>query len=359
MKLCIISNFGPPHCGGSEEVIKNISQCLVNCYDYDVTIFAKNYNKPSFWEGIRLKPCPKGNALISELNNFDHIFVYSDSFWEIEAILNNLDRIKSKISLALVGAYFLQKNPKYLEILKNNIDKFNLITHSSITPDYKWCIDNDLPVTVIPNGVNLSEFQNNTINFREKYSIKEKYIILSVGNFFYGKGFELLPEIAKRFKNKDVIIISISNTIKYPYDLTFLNKTKRQSKGLNVRFFRDLPREDVVSAFNASDILFLPSKKEVAPLVLLEARASKTQWISMRVGNAEEVPGGHATMSPKEDDKGYKIMDKLLIDWLAISICEPLENNKIKKRRVSLGQQDIQKIDWKNIVPEYDRVFKI
>jgi len=36
--------------------------------------------------------------------------------------------------------------------------------------------------------VDLAEFEENNIDFRKKYNIKEKYVFLNVGNFFYGQG---------------------------------------------------------------------------------------------------------------------------------------------------------------------------
>jgi glycosyltransferase involved in cell wall biosynthesis len=357
MKLCIICNYGPPHCGGSEEVIKNISKCLINQYDYDITIFARNYHKSSFWNGINLLPCPKGNALISQLNNFDHTFVYSDSQWNWEDIVKNINKIDSKVSVALVGAYHMRSNLDVLNLVKKDIDKFNLITHSSATPDYEWCIDNKLVAEVVPNGVNLTEFQNDTIDFREKYNIKEKYILLFAANFFYGKGFEVLPEICRNIAREDIAFLSLSNTIKYPYDKTFLQKTKQQSIGLNIRFLRDLPREDVIAAFNASDIFVSTSKKEVAPLVILESQAAGTPWISMDVGNTGERAGGIIIKNPDIDSKGYKVVNDKIVDKFAENIKSILLSNELRKQLISEGLKDIYQLDWNDIVPEYNRIF--
>lgn len=357
MKLAIICNYGPPHCGGSEEVIKNMSRCLISQYGYDITIFARNYDNLSFWNGVNLRPCPKGNALISQLNNFDHIFVYSDSQWNWESIVKNIDKINNKVSIALVGAYYMRSNPDILKLVKKNTGKINLITHSASTIDYKWCIDNGLVAEIVPNGVNLLEFQNNRIDFREKYNIKEKYIVLSASNFFYGKGFEVLPKICKNIAKEDITFLSLSNTIKYPYDKTFLRKTRHQSTGLNIRFLRDLPREDVVAAFNASDIFISTSKKEVAPLVILESQASGTPWISMDVGNTEERAGGVVVRNPNVDSKGYKIVNSEIVDKFAKEIKNILLSENLRKQLISEGLNDIYKLDWNKIVPEYDRIF--
>jgi len=359
MKICILCNFGPYlSVGGSEAVIMAVAEEMVKKYNYEVDIYAHNYKKAFRCNGINLFPCPKGDKIINKISNkYSHIFVYSDSFWNMEDILHIIKKIVPRLSLCLVGAYFLQSHPDMFNLLKENIDRFNLITHSTFTPDYKWCIDNNLPVKVIPNGVNLEEFRNNSINFREKFNIKEKYIILNVGNYFFGKGFELLPQIARKIKSKDIIILSISNSVKYPYDKIFFERTKKQSKGLNIRFLRDLPREDVVAAFNVSDLFLFTSKKEVAPLVILESQAAKLPWISMDVGNVKERRGGIVINNNKEDHKGYKIVDDKIINSYLVNIADILELKDVREKLINDGQKNIDKIGWKNIVPLYHEVF--
>ncbi len=200
MKLGICCNFGPPSIGGSEYVIKNISDRLVKDFGYEVNIYTFSENHSFRLGNLNIIPCQKGDKFISQIAQNDHLMVYSDSFWEFDTLVENIEKIDCRASVALVGAYHMQSHPKTFELLKKKINKFNLIVHSRITPDYNWCLgtgkDSDrLPVKIIPNGVDLSEFRDNSLNFREKYNIKEKYIILNVSNFFYGKGQEALPKI--------------------------------------------------------------------------------------------------------------------------------------------------------------------
>ena len=364
MKLAILCNFGPfpqGSVGGSEAVIAAISERLLcSPYNYEIDIYAHNYKKPSIYNGINLFPCPKGNGIISRIAQNEHIMFYSDSQWNFDSLLGVIGKVSQKVSICLVGAYHLQSYPESFKLLKENIDKFNLITHSFITPDHQFCIDNNLPVNVIPNGVNLSEFRENSINFREKYKIKEKYIILSVFSYFYGKGFELLSKIARKLSENldDFIILQLSNTAQYPYDLVFLDRTKKQCKGLPVRFIRDAPREDIVAAFKVSDVFLQTSKKEVAPIVILESRAAKLPYVSMRVGSVEESRGGIIINNPNIDKKGYKIVDDKIINSYVSNIVEILESKDLRKNLINEGQKNIESIDWNNIVPLYDKVFR-
>ncbi len=366
MKLGIFCNFGPfEQVGGSEMVIEHISRGLTERYGYEINIYAFNYKKPSVCRGINLCPCKKGKDVISQINENDHIFIYSSDFWQLDTILQNIEKIDCGASLSLVGGYHLRSHPDIFDLLKKNIDKFNLITHSSITPDYKWCVDNGLDINVIPNGVDLNEFKNNTINFREKYKIKEKVIILSIFNYFYGKGFNKLPETYRELekKLKDFIIIQISSSIKYPYEKRFLERCKYECRNMNIRFLRNIPREDVISAFKNSSVYLNLSFKEVAPLVILESQAAGLPWISMDVGDVKDRKGGVIVNNTNEDDKGYKIVDDKIIDDFVFGIECIIRGNlivtgeSVKKKLVTEGREDIEKLDWKNIVPEYDKVF--
>jgi len=366
MKLCILCNFGPYYsgkniiCGGSEKVIREISERLVLKCNYEIDIYAYNYKKVFRCNNINLFPCPKGDDLISRIAHYDHIFVYSDSSWSFDTLLRNIEKVGCRISCALVGAYYMQSHPEAFKLLKKNLHRFNIITHSKMTSDYKWCINNDLSVKVIPNGVDLLEFNDkNNIDFKNKYNIKEQYIILSVFSYFYGKGFELLPKIARKLSStiKDFLIVQLSNTVDYPYDKIFLDRTKRQAHGTNIRFMRDLPREDVISAFKCSDLLLSVSKKEVAPLVILESRAAKLPYVSLNTGNVLEQPGGIPIHFERVDNKGYAVVDEGVISRYSTVIYELLMKKELKEDIIREGQENIEEIDWKNIIPLYHEVF--
>ncbi len=361
MKILILSNFGPNNriFGGSEYVIENISINLIKNYNYKISVSAFNYNKVDEYKNIKLFPCLRGKFLIDKLNSYDHVFIYSDSFWELKNVFNNINRIKPKITLALVGAYSLQTHPEYLKILKEDTDKFNLIVHSDITIDYLFCKKNNLPVDIISNGINIDSFKNNNLSFRKKYNIKERYIILNIANFFFGKNQHILGKISKELRKKrdDFIFVQISSSIKYPYEKTFLDRAKRAFNNEKCLFLRNIPREDVVSAFKNSDIFINTSGKEVSPIVILESLCAGLPVLSMTVGDVENYPV--IIINNKNiDKKGYKIVDNKIIKEYVDNIIELLNNQELREKIISDGQKNIEQLDWKNIVPKYNEVFR-
>lgn len=357
MRLGIFCNFGPPHCGGSEEVIKHISRGFA--YRYDVTIYSHSQNNPYRDDnGVMNARSERGNALIFQINENDHILVYSDSFWGWDTIVENIDKVVPDVSVALVGAYHMRSRGKRArELFRQNIDRFRIICHSE-GDDYRWAIQNRWKVHIIPNGVDLEEFRSNVIDFREKYKIKEKYIILNVSNWFYGKGQDLLASIGERL-NSDCVIVQISNSVEYPYDKTFLKRCKNKCKNINVRFLRDIPREDVVAAFKSADVFVFTSQKEVCPLVILESQAAGLPWVSMNVGDIRNRKGGAIISHYNEDSKGYKIIDEKVSVYYVLEIANVLQNIDFRKKLIMEGQKDIEQLDWKNIVPLYDKVFNL
>jgi glycosyltransferase involved in cell wall biosynthesis len=70
----------------------------------------------------------------------------------------------------------------------------------------------------------------------------------------------------------------------------------------------DLPRPELVQAFKNADLFVFASNIEYSPLVLFEAAAAGTPFLSVPVGNAEEIArwteGGVICAAPK-DERGY------------------------------------------------------
>ncbi len=126
---------------------------------------------------------------------------------------------------------------------------------------------------------------------------------------------------------------------------------------MNIRFLRNIPREDVISAFKNSSIYLNLSFKEVASLILYESRASSLPFITMDTGNSIEQKGGIVIKNPNMDKKGYKIVDNQIIDKYVDSIIKLLTDIELRNKLIKEGQKDIEKLDWKNIVPIYDEVF--
>jgi len=157
----------------------------------------------------------------------------------------------------------------------------------------------------------------------------------------------------------DTAVVYVFNSIKYKYGDRFLYNCKKLMQQYNCYFLQDLPREDVVSAFKCSDVFLFASKKEVAPLVILESQAAGLPWVSLDVGDIENRHGGFIISSKNIDIKGYKCFSSQVVSKYISSLTHIICDDSIRKRLSEEGKRDIKKYDWQKIYLYYDRVFKL
>ncbi len=100
-----------------------------------------------------------------------------------------------------------------------------------------------------------------------------------------------------------------------------------------------------------------PSRKEVAPIVILEARAAKLPFIALRVGDIGTGGSLIGSKSLAYDEKGYIIMNSNLIKHFIYGCSYLITRKNLRKAVVDEGNVDILDRDWKNIVPLYNKVF--
>ena len=135
----------------------------------------------------------------------------------------------------------------------------------------------NIPVEVIPNGIDLKTFKPLKSNFREKYHLKEKKIVLAVANVWIEqKGIRDIIDISKRLKdNYQLVIVGLTEEQikKFPENVIKIKRTN------NV--------EELVQIYSAADVFINPSYEETMGLVTAEALACGTPVI---VYNKTAVP---------------------------------------------------------------------
>jgi glycosyltransferase involved in cell wall biosynthesis len=378
MKLAIISNFVFPSVGGSEVVCKEIAESMANTYKMDVTTFGFNVEKKMRRNGVAYRRCTKGKDFIEQIQEFDCLFLYSDSLWCFRDLLENIEIVKPKIVIALLGMYEMFEHKDLFEKFKKYQDKFKVVVHSKNYQDYKKCFQEKIPVFVIPNGANVEEFdikKEIVNNFRTKYGISERdRILLNVSNYFYGKSQNSLALVGEKLarirKPKDFTIVQISKTVKYPYDKMFMEKAKREfetkgkpnsfnkNKGFKYAFLRDIPRVDVVAAFLNADVFVSTSLKEVFPLTILEASCVEVPWVSQNVGCVSDLKGGVIIDNPNTDKKGYKVFDDRIASRYADCINNLLNDGQVASELGLQGYNMVESVyNWKDICERYYNLF--
>ncbi len=164
---------------------------------------------------------------------------------------------------------------------------------------------------------------------RENLGIKEKRMIVSVGQFIYRKGYDVLLEAAKSI-SKDVGIYIVGGEPTEEY-----LKMKEEFSLDNVHFVGFKKKDELSKYYLASDLFVLPTREDIWGLVINEAMAYGLPIITTDrcIAGLELVTNG---------ENGYII---------------PVENAEILSEKINLiinsdqvlenmGRSSIEKIQW-------------
>lgn len=138
----------------------------------------------------------------------------------------------------------------------------------------------DYPVKVINNGIDLNVFKPTESDFRKKYALENKYIVLGVA-FGWGrrKGLDVFVELEKRFdkeKYKIVLVGTDDNIDKLlPDNIISIHRTQNQT--------------ELAEIYTAADVFANPTREENYPTVNMESVACGTPVVTFNTGGSPEM----------------------------------------------------------------------
>lgn len=360
MKIGIATNFYYPSIGGAEKVVQIITEYLAKFHE--VVVFTRQLPNRKYepFQQYKLKEYRPGNvaAFEQEINScgLDVLLIYSDVFDYFRHIA--LRQNPFKLILALCGANWLFAHRNLVNLFSRNANNIHaIVCHSTRERDYRLCSSDPLAkkVIVIPNGVDVTEFDENTLTRQDLApDIADKRWLLNVSNFFPGKGQEHLVDILAKLPNPDEFAyIQVSSDIPFAVGTeleirwkTRLHKTKSKYA---VHVAKNVSRSEVIGYFKQSNVFVFTSEKEVAPLVLLESMAAKLPWIATNVGNAADLDGGISITAMKNNNY-HSHFDERVHDDFINGIQKLWNTPKIGE----LGRSQIDKtLTWDKILPQY------
>jgi len=136
-------------------------------------------------------------------------------------------------------------------------------------------------ISIIKNGIDISELKSSNVNFSQKYAIEGEFILF-LGRFHKVKGIDTLLEAINLIKNDPlleehkIVIMGVD----FGYESEMLQLIEKLGITNNVIIIKNPPRIDVLSAYAESKFLVLPSRWELSPLTPLEGFAFKKTVIS-------------------------------------------------------------------------------
>ena len=119
----------------------------------------------------------------------------------------------------------------------------------------------------------------------------------------------------------------------------------------------DLPRPDLIQAYLAADLFVFASHVEYSPLVLFEAAAAGTPFITSNAGNAKEIInwlGGGFIMNDSANPEGFRIIDpQVLADEIAALMNQKSLLEKTGQQIKASWQKDYT---WDVISQRYEKI---
>lgn len=257
------------------ERVKNYNPDIIhlhNVHGYYINIdllfnFLKEYNKPIVWT---LHDCW---AFTGHCAHFDYANCYK---WETHCQKCPEKKSYPK-SVFLDNSYDNFEKKKELFIgLKN----MTLVTPSQWLANLvKRSFLKEYPVKVINNGIDLNAFKPAPSDFRKKYDLENKFIILGVASpWTRRKGFEYFIELSKMRSDKEAIVLvglSEKQIKDLPENITGITRTNST--------------KELAEIYTASDVFFNPTLEETLGLTNIEAQACGTPVITFNTGGSIET----------------------------------------------------------------------
>lgn len=168
-----------------------------------------------------------------------------------------------------------------------------------ITPS-KWLSDlvknsflKEYPIEVVHNTIDMSVFKSTLSDFRERFGLENKKIILGVASVWdERKGLNDFLKLAEMLDDHYTIVLvglSVKQMKKLPKKIIGIGRTNNS--------------EELAAIYTASDIFFNPTYEDNFPTVNLEAKACGLQIITYDSGGSPESAGEKSIVIPVGDIK--------------------------------------------------------
>ena len=137
----------------------------------------------------------------------------------------------------------------------------------------------DYPVESIGNGIDLSVFKPTDNDFKDKYNLENKKIVLGVSfGWGYRKGLDIFVELSKRLsKDYQIVLVGTdpATDAMLPDTILSINRTENQT--------------ELAKIYTAADVFVTPTREDTYPTVNMEAIACGTPVLTFRTGGSPDI----------------------------------------------------------------------
>ena len=328
-------NYYTPSKGGMETSVINLSKGLEKA-GHEVFIFAPEYpnykdkEKNIFrYKSIRFNhggyfyviPIPIFSKMEEVVKNLDLDIIHSHQPYSLG---NEALKFSKKFNIPLVFTYHIKYEDysHYIPLVPSSISKkyirkitvgYSNKCDAVISPSTaikKLLEDHGIkaPVKIIPSGINIDNFQNDTgkkTEIRQKYQIKQNEIMLITAcRLTKEKNLEFLirsfAKIIEKQKNVKFMIVG---------DGAVKKNLKKIAEELGIKdsivFTGLVDRTSIVDLYQASDIFVFASKTETQGLVAVEAMAAGNPVVAIKASGIEDIvkEGEDGSLTSESEDE--------------------------------------------------------
>ncbi|MCB8820201.1 glycosyltransferase family 4 protein [Microvirga rosea] len=200
----------------------------------------------------------------------------------------------------------------------------------------------DLPIAVVPNGVDAIKFHPSG-----KSQPRSRIRLVFVGRLQHQKGVDVLLRAMGRLARPDLELLIVGDG---PDRNLLTSLAAELSLERNVIFRGWAEKAELPDLYRSGDIFVLPSRDEGMPNVLLEAMASGLPAVATRISGSEElvVHGETGLLVPPED-----------ADALAAALAELSDNAAL---RTEFGRRARSRVEhqftWRAVAEAYLQMAK-
>ncbi len=355
-----------PFTGGSEEVVRQLSEKLV-ALGHTVTVATTPSRERSHKEinGVKIVEFDCSGDLVTGItgeskryidflqhNRFDIMMNYGAQIWCTDLTFDLLPELEMKKILIPLGFYRLH-DPRYygyFDKMPEILRSYDTVVYlSAISPDKQFAdrhhLNNGI---IIPNGTDVNEFHSAPKGaFREKYSLENKFVVLNVSNHADVKNHSFFWDCVHQAREEGICFVLIGNSLK-----TGIKKWIRECYSIckfhgikpNTLVLDNVPRTEVVQAFVDADMFLFTSSFECSPLVMFESFASKTFFVTTDCGNVRDFSDCIHIFKDKRE--------------ASLIIRECKNNPKRNNTKIMKGYEYVQNnLNWDFITLQYEKLY--
>jgi glycosyltransferase involved in cell wall biosynthesis len=244
----------------------------------------------------------------------------------------------------------IDKSSRNYRIKKSN---FLGVKNLVIVAPSKWLADlveksflGKYPIKVIHNGIDLDIFKPTNGDFKKRYDIDKKFMVLGVAqNWSIKKGFD--------------IFINLSNKLSKNYKIVLVGLSKKRLKQLpdNIIGIESINSiDDLVEIFSQANIFANPTLEDTFPTVNLEALACGVPIVTFNTGGSTESIDDNCGLAVEKGNVNLFLnaIEKLCEKKIPSSIC--IQRAQMFKK----DQKYNEYIDlYKNLTNVQDRNYNI